>query len=66
MPTAHIPERQRRLVVLTSVAFVVILTLGSWSINLIAGSPVNWFWLIAGTLFVTALWMLFLWVRLSD
>lgn len=66
MPTAHIPERQRKLVVLTSVAFVVILTLGSWSINLIAGSPVNWFWLIAGTLFVTALWMLFLWVRLSD
>lgn len=66
MPTAHIPERQRKLVVLTSIAFTVILTLGSWSINLIAGSPINWFWLISGTLFVTGLWILFLWVRLSD
>lgn len=66
MPTAHIPPRQRKLVIITSVAFVAILTLGSWTINLVTGSPVDWFWLIAGTLFVTGLWLLFLWVRLSD
>jgi hypothetical protein len=31
-----------------------------------AGSPVDWFWLVAGALFVTGLMAAWFWVRLSN
>ena len=39
---------------------------GCLLVNLIAGSPIDWYWLIVGSLFVSALFGAFCWVRLSE
>ena len=61
-----IPPDQRRLAIITCIvvvgSMIAICLIGNW----VLGSPVDWFWLIAGTVMVTALIMLFLWVRLSE
>jgi hypothetical protein len=61
-----IPPHQRRLAVIVCVVTIVLMVTGCLLVNLLAGSPVDWFWLVAGTAFVAALIAFFLWVRLSD
>jgi hypothetical protein len=66
MTAGSIPQDQRRLAVIVAGSTAVAMVVGSLIVNYVAGSPVDWFWLVAGSLFVTMLITLFLWVRLSE
>jgi len=61
-----IPHRQRRLMLVSCVIIFVVITGGCLLINAFAGSPVDWFWLVAAGLFVTVLMAMWFWVRLSN
>ena len=66
MSDGSIPPAQRRLTIILAIVFAVLVVLGACLGNLLSGSPVNWVWMIGGTLFITLLFGLFLWVRLSE
>jgi len=66
MPSGSIPQEQRRLAVIVTAATAVAMIVGSLLVNYFSGSPINWLWLIAGSVFVTMLIVFFLWVRLSE
>jgi hypothetical protein len=61
-----IPQRQRRLMLVSCVIIFVVITGGCLLIYAFAGSPVDWFWLVAAGLFVTVLMAMWFWVRLSN
>ena len=61
-----IPRRGRRLMIVTCVVVFVLVTGGCLLINAFADSPVDWFWLVAAGVFVTALTAVWFWVRLSN
>lgn len=61
-----IPARYRRLVIWVPIVTVVFLFAFGLLARFVLGIPIDWIWLIVTPLFVTALIMLFLWVRLSD
>ena len=61
-----IPPDQRRLTLIVAGVVVGVIVIGCLVVNLVAGSPVDWFWLVSGTVMVTALIVFFLWVRLSE
>lgn len=58
-------RRQRNRAVLVTLACGVTTALGCLLINLLAGSPVDWIWLLAAPLWVTLLTGSFLWIRLT-
>ncbi|MTD13887.1 hypothetical protein GIS00_08020 [Nakamurella sp. YIM 132087] len=64
--SGSIPPAQRRLTIVLAAVFVVLVVGGSLVGNALAGTPIDWLWMIAGTAFITLLFALFLWVRLSD
>jgi hypothetical protein len=66
MGSGSIPPDQRRLAIIVAAVFLVLVVAGSVVGNALAGTPINWFWMIGGTLFILALFVLFLWVRLSE
>lgn len=55
----------RRKAVLITIAGGLVTMAGCLAVNAIAGSPIQWFWLIVAPLYVTALIGAFLWVRLT-
>ncbi len=61
-----IPPEQRRLTLIVAGVVIGVIVIGCLLVNLLAGSPVDWFWLISGTVMVSALIVFFLWVRLSE
>lgn len=61
-----IPRGQRRLALIVLICVGLAVAVGSLLINFLVGSPVNWFWIPAGSLVVTLLIGIFLWMRLSD
>lgn len=60
-----IPHRQRSLVLVSCAIIFVVITGGCLLINAVAGSPVDWFWLVVAGAFVTGLMAMWFWVRLS-
>lgn len=64
--SGSIPPEQRRLTIIVLIVVGVAVAGGSLLINLVADSPIDWFWLVAGSLTVMLLIGVFLWVRLSD
>ena len=61
-----IPPDQRRWALVVVVIIFVVIAGGCLLVNLLAGSPVDWFWLVAGGVFVSLLMAAWLWVRLSE
>ncbi len=61
-----IPQGQRRLMLVSCVIIFVVITGGCLLVNAVAGSPVDWFWLVAAGVFVTAMMAGWFWVRLSN
>jgi hypothetical protein len=61
-----IPRHQRRLMIVSCAIIFVVICAGCLLVNVFAGSPVDWFWLVAGALFVTGLMAAWFWVRLSN
>jgi len=55
----------RRRAVLITIGCGLVTMAGCLAVNAIAGSPIQWFWLIVAPLYVTALIGAFLWVRLT-
>lgn len=55
----------RRKAVLITAGCGLVTMAGCLAVNAIAGSPIQWFWLIVAPLSVTALVGAFLWVRLA-
>ena len=47
-------------------SFLAVLLAAGLVLKLVADGPILWFWIIITPVFVTALIVLFLWVRLSD
>ncbi len=66
MASGAIPPAQRRMTIIVAVVFSVLVVAGSLVGNLLAHTPINWFWMIGGSLFIVALFVFFLWVRLSE
>ncbi len=66
MPSGSIPPDQRRLARNVTIIMAICLVCGTLTINWVTGSPIDWFWLVGGSLFITLLMVLFLWVRLSE
>lgn len=64
--SGSIPPERRRLVVLVTAGCMVAFVAGCLLINLFMGSPVEWFWIVVGAVFLTAMILTYLWVRLSD
>ncbi len=61
-----IPPHHRKLAYTFAGSFFAILLAAGLVLKLATGLPVPWFWIVATPVFVTALIVLFLWVRLSD
>lgn len=61
-----IPPDQRRWALMAVVVIFLVIVGGCLIVNLLAGSPVDWFWLVTGGIFVTLLMAAWLWVRLSE
>jgi len=61
-----IPRSRRRLVVWVLIAVGVLTLGGSLIVNAATGSTVDWFWIVAGVVFVVGLMGFYLWIRLSD
>jgi hypothetical protein len=64
--SGSIPPHHRRLAYVFAGTFFAVLLAAGLLLKLVAGVPVPWFWIIVTPVFVTALIVLFLWVRLSD
>lgn len=57
--------QRRRKAVLATLACGLVTTAGCLLVNALAGSPVEWFWLVVVPLFVMVLIGAYLWVRLT-
>ena len=64
--SGHIPPHHRRLAyIVAAVMFALLLATGLF-LKLVAGLEVSWFWIVVTPVFMTALIVFYLWVRLSD
>jgi len=61
-----IPQSRRRLVVWVLALVGVVTLAGSLIVNAATGSTIDWFWIVAGVVFVVGLMGFYLWIRLSD
>ena len=64
--SGHIPPHHRRLAYsVAGLMFVLLLATGLF-LKLVGGLEVSWFWIVVTPVFMTALIVFYLWVRLSD
>lgn len=58
-------KRRQRLSVLIVLGCGILTTLGCLAVNWIAGSPIEWFWLVVAPLYVTLIIGAFVWIRFA-
>ena len=61
-----IPQRRRKLIVVSCALMFVVVTGCCLLINTLVGSPVSWYWLVVAGLVATGLLAAWFWVRLSN